>query len=385
MHFTRLALCVVTELALCCGTGCATWLPPTPPPTTEIPTPPALWPTDPRLVSPALSGAAAAPPSTEVTPPSVEVTLPSVEVTPPSATTSVPKAVVHFEEPYKLGERLQERGAQSYRETIRDYRHWGKGGTGELLAPLPGPTGHPDPRVTINVERIKGGHDGNDVQRLLRRNHWIQVVRCYRLGAYKDAELRGATKALIGITRSGEVVKPKLLQTALHDPAVAECLVNRLRTLRMPAARAPSTAWLELRVAPGDEPMPPPEELLVPGDGTLSLQAMTKGVEAGRSDIEACYRAAFAYAPGLWGRLLLRFHLTARGKLDEVFEAGTQFPDTHVSQCVVHAARTWRFPKPQGGELRFVVGLRLQSDRSKHELPPLPAKMPPSRPFPSRR
>ena len=164
----------------------------------------------------------------------------------------------------------------------------------------------------------------------------------------------------------------RMLDTALADRAVADCIVNKLRVLKMPPARAASTAWLELRVGPGDEPLPPPEELIVPGDGMLAVAALREGLRAGLPRIEACYRTAFAYAPSLWGRMLLRFHLTDRGKLDEVFEAGTQFPDPRVSQCVVHEARKLKFPKPAFGDIRFVVGLRFQSDRSKHELPPAP-------------
>jgi hypothetical protein len=91
---------------------------------------------------------------------------------------------------------------------------------------------------------------------------------------------------------------------------------------------------------------------------------MRKGVEAGLEALEACYRAAFAYAPGLWGRMILRFHLTEHGKLDEAFQVNRRFPDPRVSQCVEHAARKLSFPRPDGGEIRFVVPLRFSSDRA---------------------
>lgn len=370
------------ELAICLVTACAPAIAPMLPPASDIPAPPALWPPDPRLAPPLEVPPEFAAPSAAPAPLAPLATLPTIPTVPTEiaplpavafpTTDSGPIPLVTLEEPYKLGERAEPRSSQAYREEIRELRHWGAGGTGDLLAPLPGLEGHPDPRVVINLERIKGAHDGRDVLRLARRNHWIQVVRCYRLGAYKDAELRGATKAVLGITAAGEVVRPKLLDTALADRAVADCIVNKLRVLKMPPARAASTAWLELRVGPGDEPLPPPEELIVPGDGMLAVAALREGLRAGLPRIEACYRTAFAYAPSLWGRMLLRFHLTDRGKLDEVFEAGTQFPDPRVSQCVVHEARKLKFPKPAFGDIRFVVGLRFQSDRSKHELPPAP-------------
>ncbi|MBM4356886.1 MAG: AgmX/PglI C-terminal domain-containing protein [Deltaproteobacteria bacterium] len=289
-------------------------------------------------------------------------------VRPTAPTMPPPTPRILLEEPYKMGERVGPRTREAYRQEIRELRHWSAGGTGTLLEALPGPEGHPDPRVTINVERVKGPHRPDELQRNARRNHWIQVIRCYRLGAYKDPELRGWTKAVIGISRAGAVRKTRLLETKLADQEVAECIVAKLAKLKFGKASAASTAWLELRVSPGDEPMPPPEDRLVPGDGQLPVAAMESGVRAGLPAFEACYRDALVRAPELWGRIVLRFHLTARGKLDEVFQSGTAFPDPRVAQCVVRAARSLSFPKPQGGDLRFLVGLRLSSDRSEHEL-----------------
>ncbi len=77
---------------------------------------------------------------------------------------------------------------------------------------------------------------------------------------------------------------------------------------------------------------------------------------------EACYRPALAYAPKLWGRLGVRFHQTDKGKVDEAFEAESRFPDERVTLCVLRAARALAFPKPAGGEVRFVVPLRFSTD-----------------------
>jgi hypothetical protein len=144
-------------------------------------------------------------------------------------------------------------------------------------------------------------------------------------------------------------------------------MAEKLRELRFAAAQGATQAWLAMRVGPGDEPLPPPEDLIVPGDGAMSIQAMTGGTEAGLAAFEACYREAFDYAPGLWGRIALRFHVTERGEIDEVFEAGSRFPDKRVVLCVQRAARKLAFEPPKGGDLRFVVPLRFSSERA--ELP----------------
>lgn len=361
-EFGWLAACVI---------GCAAPPQPIAPALPPIPAPPVLWPTEP-LAAPAPSALLEASPPTAPlaafaapSPSAAEAPL-SVAPLPDADPGPIPTLLV--ESPYKMGERAEPRTQDAYRREVRELRHWGKGGTGELAEPLPGPEGHPDPRVIVNLERIQGPHPAAEVLRLARRNHWIQVVRCYRLGAYKDPNLRGSTKALVSLGRRGEVRSAKLLETDLADRAVADCMVEKMRGLSFPAARGTSTARFELRVGPGDEPMPPPEELLVPGDGFLSTSSMREGVRPAEPELEACYRQALGRAPGLWGRLVLRFHLTERGKVDEVFPIGTPFPDARMSQCVVRAARRLTFPKPEGGDLRFVVGFRFWSDRSQHQL-----------------
>jgi hypothetical protein len=104
--------------------------------------------------------------------------------------------------------------------------------------------------------------------------------------------------------------------------------------------------------------MPPPPSLITPGDGQFDVEAVRSVMTAALPDLEACYRPALVYAPELWGRLGIRFHLTEKGKLDEAFEVESQFPDERVSLCALRAARKLKFPKAVGGEIRFVVPLR---------------------------
>ena len=347
----------VAAVALLLHAGCASQEAPPLPPVPPIPAPPPL-PYPPASAAVAVVAAPSAAPSSAAGESLLEAD-------------PAPIATVRIEPPYKLGERPEPKTQAEYKEQIRELRHWNQGGLGELIGTQLPALGHPDPRVVINVARVKGPHDPAKVQQLLRRNHWINVVRCYRLGAFKNSELRGWTKATVALSAKGKIHDTRLIDSELDDHDVASCMVGKLALIAVPAAAKKSQAWIELRVGPGDEPMPPPEDLLVAGDGTLELEAMQKGVEAGLPAFAACYRAAFAYAPGLWGRMLIRYHVTERGKLDEAFEAsGQPFPDSRTRQCALHAARMLRFSKPEGGDIRFLVPLRFFSDRSKHELAP---------------
>ncbi|MEM1031062.1 MAG: AgmX/PglI C-terminal domain-containing protein [Myxococcota bacterium] len=270
-----------------------------------------------------------------------------------------PEVVLYLETPYKLDARPPPTSQAAYKADIMDRREWNRGGTGALAAPLPGVEGHPDPRVIVNVDDVSGPLSPKGLVRTARKYHWINVVRCYRLGAYKDRHLRGWTRGEMTIGRNGRVSRARLRDTELADEDVARCLIDKLRAIDFPSAGGATTASVAIRVGPGDEPMPPPKDLIVPGDGTLSLEAMRAGVEAGRDAILECYRAAFAYAPGLWGRIILRFAVSARGATTEAFEAGSRFPDARTTQCIVRAARNFAFSRPDGGDIRFVVPIRL--------------------------
>jgi hypothetical protein len=108
----------------------------------------------------------------------------------------------------------------------------------------------------------------------------------------------------------------------------------------------------------------PPAALIVPGDGALAPEEIQAVIEAAQPTFEACYRAALEYAPELWGRLGIRFHITEKGKTDEAFEVESRFPDERVTLCVLRAARKIAFPAPAGGDMRFIVPLRFWSDQS---------------------
>jgi hypothetical protein len=118
--------------------------------------------------------------------------------------------------------------------------------------------------------------------------------------------------------------------------------------------------------------VPPPAKLIVPGDGVLGPGEIGAVVEAARPAFEACYVAALDYAPELWGRLGVRFHVTEKGKTDEAFEVESQFPDERVMLCVLREARKLTFPTPVGGDIRFIVPMRFWSDRSPSP-PPQPS------------
>jgi hypothetical protein len=270
--------------------------------------PAALLPAQPE---PARSAAPATPPAAPPPVISAPVEAPAPPAPPPQPQLEVR---VVMETPYKMDERVDPPTEAEFLAELRERRIWNSGGMGELVG---------EQRPVIAT-----------------------------------------------ISTAGAVLRPKLVDSELDDGAeegaqVAKCFVDKLRALKMPRAAQSSRAVFAIRVGPGDEPVPPPDDLLVPGDGTLAVEDMRAGVEPALPAFEQCYRDAFDYAPALWGRLEIRFHLTDRGKLDEAFESvETMFPDPRVRQCVLGEARKLKFKKPKDGDLRFFVAIRFSNSRS---------------------
>ncbi len=235
---------------------------------------------------------------------------------------------------------------------------------GALAGPLPPVPGHPLPKVILDVAHVKGAHGAAELQRVLRRVFWIKAVECFSLGAYKDQSLRGTASLVFAVSAAGKVSGVRVASTTFTDEDVNHCLVDRLHAAALPAASARSVVGMELQVGHGDEPVPPPASLVVPGDGELTPEAIRAVVEAALPTFEACYRPALEYAPELWGRLGIRFHVTEKGKTDEAFEVESRFPDERVTLCALRAARKLTFPRPAGGDMRFVVPLRFRTDRA---------------------
>jgi len=302
---------------------------------------------------------------------------------------ALPRAFFAIERPFRLDQRVFPAERAVFLAQLKERTRWNQGGLGSLASPLPPVPGHPRPKVIIDVTAVRGPHGEAETQRALRRLLWGKVVDCYGLGAYRAPKLRGKVTLVLRVTAAGKVTSARPTSVGLAEPRsrgaglanpdanaaadgnknhaaddVVTCLADKTKLVELPKARALSQITVEIQVAPGDEPIPPPASLITPGIGSLDPGVLEGIVSASRGSFEACYRSALAYAPELWGRLAIRFHVTETGKLDEAFEAETSFPDERVTLCVLRAARALTFPKPAGGDMRFLVPLRFWSSRS---------------------
>ncbi|KYF87071.1 hypothetical protein BE17_38050 [Sorangium cellulosum] len=265
---------------------------------------------------------------------------------------------IEIEPPYKLGQHPVPRGQAEAAERDR----WNAGGRGDPPAPPPAAEGHPLPRIIVDIAKVKGPLKARDVERIARRHLWIHVYSCYRLRAYRDPSLHGKTTVRLTVSRAGKVTGARATASTLSAPDVVSCLAERARSLPLPAAKAGSTVVATLQVYPGDDPVEPPPSVLAPGPGELGPEAISAAAAEALPAWRSCYEAALAGAPELWGRLAIRFHVTDSGAVDEAFEVESRFPDERLTRCVLRRARSLTFPAPAGGDLRFVMPLRLSPD-----------------------
>jgi hypothetical protein len=309
------------------------------------------------------SGAASAQPAPETT---AEASL--SPGAPPTDNPPLSAPVITLEPPYKLGERAAVAGAEDA-STQEERARWNRGDRGSPAnasaegapgADLPPsqPESHPHPRVIIEIARVKGPHQARAIERAARQALWGKVIGCYRLGAYKDQTLKGKTTVRFQVSRAGKVSRVTAAGSTLPDKDVVACLAREVNSLTAPKAKAGSTATATIQIYPGDDPMPPPESAIKAGPGALSPGDIQRVITAAIPRFEACYKASLANFPELWGRLAIRLHVTASGKVDEAFEVESRFPDERAARCVLREARSLEFPPPEGGDLRFIAPLR---------------------------
>lgn len=333
-------------------TGCAPAARPSPPRVSELRASPPVAPASPALSGSPAGAADLAPPASA---PLARAPEPPGTVDPPP-----PAPVIVVEPPYKLGARPGVSDAAQEAERAR----WNQGDRGTAAREIPPAGGHPLPRVIVSITKVKGPHAAREVERIARRTLWSKVVGCYRLGAYKDQTLSGKTTVRVQVSRAGRVTKASAAGSTLPDREVVACLAREVKSLALPKAKGGSSVTATIEVYPGDDPVPPPESAIKPGDGELAPEAIMSVMVSALPRMEACYRAVLPSLPELWGRITIRFHVTAAGKVDEAFEVESRFPEESVVRCVLREARALTFSPPVGGDVRFVVPLRLSPPKT---------------------
>ncbi len=89
-------------------------------------------------------------------------------------------------------------------------------------------------------------------------------------------------------------------------------------------------------------------------NGHLPPEVIQRVVRENFGRFRFCYEAGLRANPSLRGRVVVKFVIDRGGAVGLSADAGSDLPDSHVTQCVVRAFGDLSFPSPEGGMVTVV-------------------------------
>jgi hypothetical protein len=84
-------------------------------------------------------------------------------------------------------------------------------------------------------------------------------------------------------------------------------------------------------------------------DGTLDPSVIVKEIKSRLGAIKACYESGLKRNPSIGGKLVVRFSVSAIGKVTKTEIEDDRMHDDDVANCIKSRVSSWRFPAPPGG------------------------------------
>ncbi len=282
---------------------------------------------------------------------------------------------LQLDNPYKLYHRPRAAGAVLAAVQDELLARWNVGGTGDPDFISNQPHYHPGARVVVDTKVLLGnlpkGRGGSRrgvltqagvLARARKYGYW-PIRLCFEAGLRQNQALHGKTVVRLTLSGNGKVAAARLVDTDLDDRAVAECLADEVRNLEfLPPPRRRVDIETSIRLWPGHAPVPlvgPPEDDFEEPPGELDVAATRAALEQHSAALRSCYRQGLVRDPRLWGRVQLRVDQDPSGAILKVEQIESRFPDPAVAQCIIAALVSLELPKPKGGRLSFVCGVRL--------------------------
>ncbi|MBO6936255.1 MAG: TonB family protein [Deltaproteobacteria bacterium] len=97
-------------------------------------------------------------------------------------------------------------------------------------------------------------------------------------------------------------------------------------------------------------------------NGYLSPEQINRVVRANQAAVRYCYQVEVQRQPNLRGRVEIAWRINLQGRVTTARVASSSLRNPRVEGCIVRQVRRWRFPQPDGGEVRvqypFIFGLQ---------------------------
>lgn len=81
----------------------------------------------------------------------------------------------------------------------------------------------------------------------------------------------------------------------------------------------------------------------------LLAEGIRKAVRAHLDEVRACYDQGLARDPKLIGRVSVELTIGPTGEVALAVVQESTLNDPAVGRCIADAAKTWKFPEPEGG------------------------------------
>jgi hypothetical protein len=88
-------------------------------------------------------------------------------------------------------------------------------------------------------------------------------------------------------------------------------------------------------------------------DGSLDPSVIVREIKSRIGAVKACYESGLKRNPNIGGKIVLRFEVSAVGKVTSAEIENDTMKDDEVSSCIKSRVMTWRLPAPSGGTAAF--------------------------------
>ena len=90
-------------------------------------------------------------------------------------------------------------------------------------------------------------------------------------------------------------------------------------------------------------------------DGSLDANKIARVVRRKARAVQDCYERALIRNPRLKGKLEIEVTVGENGRVETAEVIGNSVGSDEVAKCAIARIRRWKFPKPDGGSVSFVV------------------------------
>lgn len=121
------------------------------------------------------------------------------------------------------------------------------------------------------------------------------------------------------------------------------------------------------KVSKASDPAPePPEEptLGLQGKGSLGREAIMKVVGQHAREVRFCSRKGLRERTGLAGSVVLEWTIGRNGSVSKIKISSDDTGIPALTKCLSSKIRSWKFPKPKGGEVIVTYPFRFKADDS---------------------